>query len=276
MMLTMIENRFSLHPSLSLARIASLLPFTYTGADLYALCSDAMLKAITRQANAVDAKVKQLNAERTASNAADSSQKAQLPPITTAHFFDHLATEVDTAVMVTEEDFLSAKAELVPSVSVDELRHYERVRRTFEGQAKEKEKEKAGAASGQMTIGDAAAAAAAAGQDGINGVGGGGGGKGKGKGKAGGARGKGKGKAMASGDDVGDEEGEDDDGNQADGVAEVDDDEDEYVIRTDHLMTANGSAGKGKGKAATAEVEGGDGNAVAFGEGAEGDEDMYQ
>ncbi|KAB2574510.1 Peroxisomal biogenesis factor 6 [Lasiodiplodia theobromae] len=271
-----LTRKFSLHPSLSLARIASLLPFTYTGADLYALCSDAMLKAITRQANAVDAKVKQLNAERTASNAADSSQKAQLPPITTAHFFDHLATEVDTAVMVTEEDFLSAKAELVPSVSVDELRHYERVRRTFEGQAKEKEKEKAGAASGQMTIGDAAAAAAAAGQDGINGVGGGGGGKGKGKGKAGGARGKGKGKAMASGDDVGDEEGEDDDGNQADGVAEVDDDEDEYVIRTDHLMTANGSAGKGKGKAAAAEVEGGDGNAAAFGEGAEGDEDMYQ
>ena len=37
---------------------------------------------------------------------------------------------------MTEDDFMNAKQELVPSVSVDELRHYERVRDTFEGATK--------------------------------------------------------------------------------------------------------------------------------------------
>lgn len=79
-----------------------------------------MLKAVTRQATAVDAKVKLL-----------SSQSAH--PISTAYFFDHHATPEDVAVMVTEEDFMSAHEELVPSVSAGELAHYEKVRAMFEG-----------------------------------------------------------------------------------------------------------------------------------------------
>ncbi|OAL74606.1 peroxisomal biogenesis factor 6 [Trichophyton violaceum] len=117
--LTILEaltRKFNLHPDLSLKRVAELLPFTYTGADLYALCSDAMLKAITRQATAVDVRIKAL----------------PNGPVTTAYFFDHLATPEDTAVMVTEQDFIEAKNELVPSVSAKELEHFERVRKTFE------------------------------------------------------------------------------------------------------------------------------------------------
>ncbi|KAJ4287336.1 peroxisomal assembly protein [Kalmusia sp. IMI 367209] len=124
-----LSRKFTLHPDLSLQRVASTLPFTYTGADMYALCSDAMLKAITRQARAVDEKVKAYNASRSA-------------PISIAYFFDHLATEEDTAVMVMEEDFIDAHKELVPSVSADELKHYERVRKAFEGTGKKEEKGK--------------------------------------------------------------------------------------------------------------------------------------
>ena len=101
--LTILEaltRKFTMHPDLSLRRVAESLPFTYTGADLYALCSDAMLKAITRQASAVDAKIKALSGS----------------PITTAYFFDHLATDEDIAVMVTEGDFFAANRELVGSV----------------------------------------------------------------------------------------------------------------------------------------------------------------
>jgi peroxin-6 len=97
---------------------------------MYALCSDAMLKAVTRQSRAVDMKVQEYNNTHT-------------PTISIAYFFDHLATEEDTAVMVTEEDFVEAHRELVPSVSADELRHYQRVRATFEGTGK-KEEEKNG------------------------------------------------------------------------------------------------------------------------------------
>ena len=115
-MLTRPRPRFTLHPQTSLRTVAEKLPFTYTGADLYALCSDAMLKAITRQASAVDAKIKAL----------------PNGPVSTAYFFDHYASKEDVSVMVTEEDFHAAKRELVGSVSAKELEHYARVRRSFE------------------------------------------------------------------------------------------------------------------------------------------------
>ncbi|KAL1794611.1 hypothetical protein ACET3X_006427 [Alternaria dauci] len=132
-----LTRKFTLHPSVSLARVSQGLPFTYTGADMYALCSDAMLKAITRSAKSVDEKVAAYNATHS-------------PPITIAYFFDHLATEEDTAVMVTEEDFMEAHKELVPSVSADELRHYDRVRKQFEGAGK-----KEGAGAGEKNGGTA-------------------------------------------------------------------------------------------------------------------------
>jgi len=129
-----LRPRFALHHSLSLATVAASLPFTYTGADLYALCSDAMLKAITRSASAVDAQIQALNAQRR-----DPSGDAAPPPITTAYFFDHLARPEDTAVVVEEADFFAARDELVPSVSAKELEHYDGVRRSFEqGGAKKK------------------------------------------------------------------------------------------------------------------------------------------
>ncbi|KAL4782075.1 hypothetical protein BJX76DRAFT_333755 [Aspergillus varians] len=95
-----LTRKFALASDLSLSRVSERLPLTYTGADLYALCSDAMLKAITRKATAVDEKIQQLPGG----------------PVSTAYFFDHLSTPDDVAVMVTEEDFDAARGELVPSV----------------------------------------------------------------------------------------------------------------------------------------------------------------
>lgn len=132
-------HRFTLHPDLSFARISQGLPFTYTGADMYALCSDAMLKAITRQARAVDRKVKHHN-------------DTHAQQITIAYFFDHLATDEDTAVLVTEQDYMDAHKELVPSVSADELRHYDRVRRTFEGAGKPEEKKEVQGVNGTASV----------------------------------------------------------------------------------------------------------------------------
>jgi peroxin-6 len=104
--------------------VASHLPLKYTGADFYALCSDAMLKAVTRQASLVDAKVAQINGS--------AEQQRKGTKLTTAQFFDHHATKEDVAVMVKEEDFLQAMKELIPSVSAGELEHYQTVRRQFE------------------------------------------------------------------------------------------------------------------------------------------------
>ena len=95
-----LTRKFDLRSDLSLRRVAERLPFTYTGADLYALCSDAMLKAISRKAADIDAKIKKLPGG----------------PVTTAQFFDRHATEEDTSVVVSEDDFLAAQKELVSSV----------------------------------------------------------------------------------------------------------------------------------------------------------------
>jgi peroxin-6 len=133
-----LTRKFTLSPTLSLRSISETLPFTYTGADLYALCSDAMLKAITRQANLVDEKIKRLSA---------TSEE----PVSTAHFFDNIATPEDVLVVVGEEDFLQAKGELVGSVSAKELEHYQRVREQFE-MAEEKGKKGRGNAIEQAVV----------------------------------------------------------------------------------------------------------------------------
>lgn len=85
-----------------------------------------MLKAVTRQATSVDSKIRALNAD-------PSAMAGRQNPISTANFFDHYATADDIAVMVTEQDFLEAHKELIPSVSAGELQHYETVRAMFEG-----------------------------------------------------------------------------------------------------------------------------------------------
>ncbi|KAK9466911.1 P-loop containing nucleoside triphosphate hydrolase protein [Lipomyces arxii] len=114
--LTALTRKFKLSPDLDLRAIADTCPFTYTGADFYALCSDAMLNAMTRLAAAIDVRVKAFD-----------------PPVTTRWWFDTQATDADIDVVVTATDFEKARLELVASVSEDELRHYMRVRKNFEG-----------------------------------------------------------------------------------------------------------------------------------------------
>lgn len=107
-----LTRKFTLHPRLDLERVAQSLPFTYTGADMYALCSDAMLKAVMRQARQVDEKVgklKQQQQEQQQAGVRDST-------ITTAWWFDHCAKEEDLKVEIGEDDFDEARRELVPSV----------------------------------------------------------------------------------------------------------------------------------------------------------------
>ena len=118
-----LTRKFALDPSVNLDRVADRLPLTYTGADLYALASDAMLKAVTRRAGETDVKVSELNEQRKARG---------MDEISTAWYFDHVATSNDTTVLVDESDFDNAARELVGSVSEKELQHFQRIRQNFE------------------------------------------------------------------------------------------------------------------------------------------------
>ena len=138
-----------------------------------------MLKAVTRQATQVDAKIKAIN-----------SSPDTPHPISTAHFFDHHATPDDVAVMVTEQDFVDAHRELIPSVSAGELQHYERVRATFEGGGGSQARDGPPVAADRRTVSSASRGSA------------------KGKGKAVVGKGKGKAVAMNSGDEFSDSDDE--------------------------------------------------------------------
>ena len=53
-----LTRKFRLDPNLDLMHdVVEKCPFNFTGADFYALCTDALLKAMTRKAEEVDAKI---------------------------------------------------------------------------------------------------------------------------------------------------------------------------------------------------------------------------
>lgn len=86
-----VTSKIPVSPSTSLERVASLLPLSLTGADMYALVTDALYMALHRCISAVQA--------------------------------GHLQEE-EAEVLVTEEDLQKAAKSLVPSVSTRELAHY--------------------------------------------------------------------------------------------------------------------------------------------------------
>jgi peroxin-6 len=122
-----LTRRFNLDPDLDLREIAEMCPFNYTGADFYALCSDAMLKAMTRKAEAVDERIRQLD------GITSMEDKKWPHPLTPQYYLGNMATEDEIEVRVGKEDFVEALRKLVPSVSAGEMEHYERVQGEFKG-----------------------------------------------------------------------------------------------------------------------------------------------
>src|SRR5271154_6116501 len=109
-----LTRKLTLSPDVDLYKIAETCPFTFTGADFYALCSDAQLKAMTRAAEKVNGKI------------------ALYPrKVSTQWWFDHVATAEDLAWQVEMVDFEGARRELVPSVSAQEQETYRRLQSQF-------------------------------------------------------------------------------------------------------------------------------------------------
>ncbi|KAJ2223033.1 peroxisomal assembly protein [Coemansia sp. RSA 485] len=151
-----LTRKFNLHPDLDLRVIAEKCPFHYTGADFYALCSDALLKAMLRTVDEVDALIKEWNE--------DSSREPNEEhpvPMTPQYYLDRIAPADVKQVTVTLQDFERALDELIPSVSADELVRYQALRRQFDSVLKGKDKQEiadsqAGSASEYAAAGKAA------------------------------------------------------------------------------------------------------------------------
>ena len=141
-----LTRKFDLHEHTDLDQVVGGCGFNMTGADFYALASDAMLGAMGRVAGEVDARIEQLEEMRRGLHANGdsgtdgiSTEKRQFKvdpskwptPLTPQYYLAALATEEEIKVKVKQEDFAAALARLRPSVSEDEMRHYERVQRGF-------------------------------------------------------------------------------------------------------------------------------------------------
>ncbi|CDZ96282.1 Peroxisome assembly factor 2 containing the AAA-type ATPase domain [Phaffia rhodozyma] len=121
-----LTRKFKMDPGLDLDRVAERCPFNYTGADFYALCSDAMLKAMSRKAEEVDKKIAEMNA-------APRPESSPHPyPLSPQYYLSELARPEEIAVLVSQEDFDLALRELIPSVSETEMEHYRRVQKQFQ------------------------------------------------------------------------------------------------------------------------------------------------
>ncbi|KAM5263297.1 peroxisome biogenesis factor 6 isoform 2-T2 [Ctenodactylus gundi] len=95
--LSAITRKFKLEPSVSLVSVLDHCPPQLTGADLYSLCSDAMMSALKRRV---------------------CDLEEGLEP-------------ASSALLLTMEDLLQAAARLQPSVSEQELLRYKRIQRKF-------------------------------------------------------------------------------------------------------------------------------------------------
>ncbi|KAJ7370658.1 peroxisomal assembly protein [Desmophyllum pertusum] len=95
-----LTRKFSLHPDLQLENVAAVCPANLTGADFYALCSDAMLQSVKRKIELLE--------------------QGQTDP-----------SEDGSEIEVTETDFQRALDQLVPSVSLHELKRYKDIQKQF-------------------------------------------------------------------------------------------------------------------------------------------------
>ncbi|KAL0562606.1 peroxisomal assembly protein, partial [Marasmius crinis-equi] len=127
-----LTRKFRLHPDLDLKKVAEQCTFNYTGADFYALCSDALLNAMSRKAEELEAKIAELNKLPPS----HQHQHQHPHPLTPQYYLAEMASEEEIQVSVTQDDFDRAVRSLVPSVSQAEMEHYRTIQSRF-SQSKE-------------------------------------------------------------------------------------------------------------------------------------------
>ena len=140
-----LTRKFRLDPALDLENVARECSLNLTGADFYALCADALLKAMSRTAQEIDARIgtcslflfllrdrRDADGIYTATlNAQPSDAQAWPSPLTPQYYLAEMATPEEIAVVVSADDFAAALRELVPSVSQAEMARYAEIRERF-------------------------------------------------------------------------------------------------------------------------------------------------
>jgi len=148
-----LTRKFKFDSTVNLEEIIERCSMNFTGADMYALASDAMLNAVKRKIEALESQRVAANAARKARSkilagqapegdgAAEKAGSSSLEADTavddpaeeesTAEFINRLR-EDEIEVLVSQTDFLQAINNLTPSLSQSELAHYQELQAKFQ------------------------------------------------------------------------------------------------------------------------------------------------
>jgi len=110
------------HPEVDLESVLHHCPFNFTGADFYALCSGAMANALNRRVREIQTFIAEQND----------------PALTARKYLSELPEE-ELQVTVQMSDYMDSLRDTVPSVSEDEIRHYESLRDKFSSAQSQKQ-----------------------------------------------------------------------------------------------------------------------------------------
>ncbi|KAL4146052.1 hypothetical protein PRNP1_011925 [Phytophthora ramorum] len=113
-------RKFALAEDADLEAIVEHCPTNFTGADFYALSSSALAAALKDRVEALDQQLEEINAEDCYSSS----------PMTIRLLLNRLSPE-ELRVPVSQEHFMSALSQVVPSVSPAEIQHYENLKKQY-------------------------------------------------------------------------------------------------------------------------------------------------
>jgi len=114
-----LTRKFLLAKDVDLTEVIEKCSFNFTGADFYAMCSDAMLHALKRKIAEVDQVVK------------NRKKDGEDEKVSARSVLDSMDSE-QLHVRVCMEDFEVARKRLTPSLSKEELDHYRQLQRQYE------------------------------------------------------------------------------------------------------------------------------------------------
>lgn len=140
--LAALTRKFQLEDGLDLlSDVTNYLPLNLTGADLYALCSDAMLKCMTRRVMTIESELNEINVMSEEDFVARFGTSLRRP-LTPQYYLEFMASSTDIDIIVSKVDFDDAMADLSPSVSQAEMENYRRAQLKFTNVKKDDIKKK--------------------------------------------------------------------------------------------------------------------------------------
>jgi peroxin-6 len=134
-----LTRKFNLDADVDLAAVAEHCALAFTGADFYALASDAMLAALQRKIGDVDERVAAVNTRTVATTAAAAAAAAEVgggvvddeDGEATPQLVMATMAASDLQIIVRQSDLVEAAHRLTPSLNAEEIERYRRVREQF-------------------------------------------------------------------------------------------------------------------------------------------------